>query len=144
MLSAIPVALFIQISEPLFVLAFGKAWREAGALASFLIIQYVLLFCSQTVSYCRVTIEKQRINLLISIMQLIVAAVSCSVGYSVFGEMKATVMCFSLGQCIYNICDMAVNFACMNKKYLWKYLMISVPYVVVMMFIWLARQTVSI
>lgn len=142
LVSAVPVALFILTSEWLFAVIFGQAWREAGTLAGFLIIQYVLLFCAQTVSYCRVSIGKQQVNLGISVVQLMVAAGSCMAGYALFGNMESTVLCFSLGQCVYNICDMAINFSCMsrNKKYLWKYLAISVPYVLVLLFLWIAKE----
>ena len=142
LISAVPVALFILTSEWLFAFAFGRTWREAGTLAGFLVVQYVLLFCSQTVSYCRVSIGKQKVNLGVSVVRLVVTAVSCTAGYALFGDMEPTVLCFSLGQCAYNIYDMAINFYCMsaNKRCLWKYLAISVPYALVMLLLSLAKR----
>ncbi len=132
MVSAVPVAVFIFVSEPLFGFVLGSEWREAGKLAGFLIIQYVLLFCSQTTSYCRVAIDKQRLNLVVTIVRLITAIVSCTLGYSIFGTMTATVFCYSLGQCLYNIYDLAINFYCMDKKYFQKFLSLSLAYTAVM------------
>jgi len=132
LVSVLPVTVFIFISEPLFAFVLGEAWREAGALAGFLIIQYVLLFCSQTTSYCRVSMGRQKMNLAITTIRLVVAVVSCTIGYEVFHTMFATLFCYSLGQCIYNIYDMATNFYCLDKKYTWKYLRASISYTVLM------------
>lgn len=132
LISVVPVAVFIFVSEPLFAFVLGKAWRTAGGLAGFLIIQYVLLFCSQTTSYCRVSIGRQRTDLAVTIVRLLVAVVSCTAGYALFHTMQATVFCYSLGQCLYNIYDMAVNFWCMDRRYLKKYVAISVLYTAAM------------
>ncbi len=132
LISAIPVTAFIFISEPLFGFVLGAHWREAGMLAGFLIIQYVLLFCSQTTSCCRVAIDKQRTNLAVIIVRLIVTIVSFTLGYGVFGTMTATVFCYSFGQCLYNVYDLSVNFYCMDKKYLWKFVSLSLSYILVM------------
>lgn len=142
LISAVPVAVFIFISEPLFAFVLGATWREAGALASFLVIQYVLLFCSQTTSYCRVSIEKQRTNLMVEIIRLGIAIASCTTGYMVFRTMSATVMCYSIGQCIYNIFDMAVSFYCMDKKYLKKYILVSIIYTALMFLAVLAKNVI--
>ena len=132
LISVIPVAIFMFISGPLFAFVLGDAWREAGILASFLIIQYVLMFCSQTTSYCRVSIGRQRTNLVVSVVRLAITVVSCLVGYAVFRTMQGTVVFFSFGQCVYHILDLAVNFYCMNKQYLKKFLAVSAGYTVLM------------
>lgn len=132
LISAIPVAAFIFISEPLFAFVLGESWREAGRLASVLIIQYVFLFCSQTTSFCLVSIGKQRTGLMVSVIRLIVAVIFCAVGYVLFGTMTATVYCCSVGQCLFNIYEIAVNFYCMDKKFLKKYLTLSIFYAVFM------------
>ena len=138
--AAVPVAVFIFAAEPLFAFVLGGSWRAAGTLAGFLIIQYVLLFCSQTTSYCRVAIGRQRTNLVVTIVRLAVAAVSCSAGYALFHTMQATVFCYSLGQCLYNIYDMAVNFRCMDRRYMWKYLAVAVLFTAAMFVVLIARH----
>ena len=128
LISVLPVMVFVLISEPLFAFVLGEKWREAGVLAEILIIQYVLMFCSQTTSCCRVAIDRQRMNLVVVILRLLVTVVSCSAGYALFREVRATIFCYSVGQCIYNIWDMAVNFYCMDKRYLPRYLVLSLVY----------------
>lgn len=132
LISLVPVALFILVSEPVFAFVLGENWRDAGALAAFLVIQYVLLFCSQTTSYCRVSIDRQKMNLFISFVRLFVAMLSCVLGYVIFGTLTATVFCYSLGQCVYNIFDLSVNFYCLDRIYLKKFLLISCTYTLVM------------
>lgn len=139
LISVIPVSVFILSSEPLFAFVLGETWREAGALAGFLIIQYVLLFCSQTTSYCRVSIGKQRVDLLVSFFRLSIAVISCAVGYGLFQTMKTTVFCYSIGQCIFNISDLASSFYCMDKRYLNKYLFLSIAYTILMYVIYIGK-----
>ena len=119
LISAIPVALFIFISEDLFV-----------------------LFCSQTTSYCRVSIGKQQVDLVVSFARLAVAAISCVVGYGLFRSMKATVFCYSIGQCFFNISDLASSFYCMDKRYFKRYLSISVLYTVLMYAIYIGKRMI--
>jgi len=140
LISVLPVIVFIFISEPLFAFVLGEAWREAGSLASFLIIQYVLLFCSQTTSYCRVSIGRQRMNLAVTTIRLIVAVVSCTAGYEIFHTMRATLFCYSLGQCVYNVYEMATNFYCIDKRYLKKYLSVSIPYTIAMFAVYFLKR----
>lgn len=142
LISVLPVAIFMFISEPLFVFVLGEKWREAGILAAFLIIQYVLMFCTQTTSYCRVSIGRQKTELAVSLVRLAIAVVSCFVGYSVFHTMRGTVVCYSIGQCIYNIFDLAASFYCMDKKYLKKYLVISTAYSLLMYAVLMAKRIV--
>ncbi len=132
LISFLPIVMFIFSSEWLCVFVLGDTWRDVGQLASFLIIQYVLLFCSQTTSYCRVAIGRQRANLLLTSMRLAIAVISCTLGYVISGNAVGTIFIYSVGQCVYNIGDMAANFYCMDKKYLGKYLSISILYVVAM------------
>lgn len=139
LISVLPVAIFMFIGEPLFVFVLGEKWREAGSLATFLIIQYVLMFCSQTTSYCRVSIGRQRTNLVVSVVRLAITVVSCLAGYAVFRTMQGTVVFFSFGQCVYHILDLAANFYSMDKCYMRKFLVASVSYSVLMFFILIVR-----
>lgn len=132
LISALPVAVFIFVSEPLFVFVLGEKWAAAGQLAGFLIVQYILLFCSQTTSYCLVSIGKQKTNLIVTIIRLVVAVISCSLGYFISKNVTGTVLGYSIGQCIYNIFELTVKFACMDKRFMRRFLMASTLYTIVM------------
>lgn len=132
LISAVPVAAFIFVSEPVFAFILGEEWRAAGTIAGFLCVQYVLLFCSQCTGYCRVSIGRQRMNLLCTSIRLIVAVTFGFAGYAIFGTMIETIFVISVGECLYNIYDMAANFYAMNKRYVRKYLMLAVAYTVVL------------
>ena len=132
LISAVPVAVFIFVSEPVFAFVLGEEWRVAGTIASFLCVQYVLLFCSQCTSYCRVAIGRQNTNLLCSLIRLGNAVLFGYVGYAVFHSLMETVFVISLGECLYNIYDMAVNFYVMDRKYLGRYLVIAGSFMLVL------------
>lgn len=128
LISAIPVAAFIFVSEPVFAVILGEEWRAAGTIAGFLCVQYVLLFCSQCTSYCRVAIGRQKINLLCAVIRICNVAVFGFVGYSVFRTLLGTVFVVSAGECLYNIYDMAVNFYAMDRRFLRKYVLLATVY----------------
>jgi O-antigen/teichoic acid export membrane protein len=132
LISAVPVAAFIFVSEPVFAFVLGEEWRTAGTMAGFLCVQYVLLFCSQCTSYCRVAIGRQNTNLLCSLIRLGNAVLFGYVGYAVFHSLMETVFVISLGECLYNIYDMAVNFYVMDRKYLGRYLVIAGSFMLVL------------
>lgn len=140
--SVVPIIVFIFVSEPLFAFVLGEKWRSAGALASVLIIQYALQFCTSTTTYCLVAIGKQQINFLVTVVHLLLAIISCNVGYKVFGTMAATVFCYSLGNCIYNIYEMATIFFCLDKKYLARFLPLSAAYTILMYGVVFVHQTI--
>ncbi len=142
LISAVPVAAFIFVSEPVFSFVLGEEWRAAGTIAGFLCVQYVLLFCSQCTGYCRVAIGRQRMNLLCTSIRLVIAAASGFVGYAMFGTIIETIFVISVGECLYNIYDMAANFYAMNKRFVRKYLILAVIYTVALMGIALVKTLI--
>lgn len=128
MLIAFPMILVvIFFGESLFSLALGENWAEAGRISSLLIVQYVLLFCSQCTSYCRVALGRQRLNLIYSISNLIITVLFCSIGYMIYGSLYGTLLLFSIGRSIVLIFDMFLNFICMKKNQ-FKYLLFAFAY----------------
>ena len=143
LISAIPIAAFIFVSEPVFAFVLGEEWHATGTLAGLLCVQYVLLFCSQCTGYCRVSIGRQKMNLLCTCIRFIIAGTFGLIGYTVFGTMIETVFVISVGECLYNIYDMAANFYAMNKLFVRKYLILAVTYSVVLMGIALTKLLVT-
>lgn len=137
-ISILPIIIIIFWGEPLFEIILGEMWREAGKLASFLIFQYVLMFCQNCTSYCRVAIGKQKVNLIVSILKLFIIAVSINIGVYRFGGILNTVICFTIGSSIYLIIDMAINFYCMGKNCA-KYIIFSSIYFVIISCLWIIK-----
>jgi O-antigen/teichoic acid export membrane protein len=138
----LPIIVIIFWGEPIFAWVLGAGWSKAGKLASILILQYVLMFCQNCTSYCRVAIGKQRVNLVVSLLRLTVVGLSIVIGKYIFGGLLKTIICFSVGSSIYLIIDMAINFYCM-KKYWVKYIMFALGYVVIISLLWTLVNVVS-
>ena len=141
LLSFLPLAAFIFLSEPLFAFVLGSEWRVAGTMASFLILRYVLMFCSLSVGYSRVVMGKQKVNLAVSLLHLLIFAGSIGGGFLLFGDLLHTVICFTIGSSIYYVVDTSINFYCMKKNF-FKYLLLVVGYFAAVILVWIAKDAI--
>ena len=105
-----PTVLFMVFSEQLFCFVLGNNWGTAGLIASILAIQYVFKFCEQCITYCLVVLGKQKVNLVVSIINLLILGASLCVGILFFKNIIETIVCFAIGSCIAQILNISVNF----------------------------------
>lgn len=117
-----PLVIIIFYGEPLFSFVLGSKWGVAGTMASILIYQYVLLFCAKCVSYCRVSIGRQKDNLLFYIINLVLIICTFLFSFFAFGSLIKVLIAYSIIKCLLQVIDMAFNFYCM-KQYFFKYLL---------------------
>jgi lipopolysaccharide exporter len=111
----LPVVLLMVYGDRLFMIILGKQWREAGLFASVLAVQYLLIFCNQCTSCCRVVIDRQRANLLMSVLQLVTTTVPIGIGIVCFKTLMATIVCFAVGNTLFQALDICVNFYCIKS-----------------------------
>lgn len=135
MVAFVPLVITVLWGEKIFSWVLGSKWGEAGRMASFLIVQYVFMFCSTCTSYCRVSIGKQKMNFIMSILRVVIIGLSIFLGISIFGDLFNTIVFFSVGSSIYLIIDMAINFYCMGK-YFAKYLVFAGVYILIIGSLW--------
>lgn len=131
-ISFLPVALCCWFSNNIFGFVLGDTWASAGDVAAILAAQYVMLFCTDCVSYCRVAIGRQKVNLIYSLLRFLVTAVFSIVGFALFHSLKATLFALSFGSSLVYIFDMALNFYFLDKSLLKRYLLVSLTYVIVL------------
>lgn len=131
----LPIVVIIFWGEPIFAWVLGDGWANAGKLASILILQYVLMFCQNCTAYCRVAIGKQKVNLVVSFLRLLVVGLSIIIGKYIFEGLLNTIICFTVGSSIYLIIDMAINFYCMQKYWV-KYTVFAIGYVALIFLLW--------
>lgn len=135
LVSIAPIAVTVFWGEQLFMWALGRNWGEAGRLASLLIVQYVFAFCATCTSYCRVAIGRQKANLVVSVLRLVLVAFSIAVGVSFLGGFRNTIVVFTVATSLYYIVDMAINFRCMGG-YSVRYLTFACIYSVAILVSW--------
>lgn len=136
LIAFIPIISIIVWGPQIFGFVLGSQWTEAGSLSSILILQYVLLFCSQCTSYCRVSLGRQKLNTLYAVVNLVVTIAACAIGYWTTHTLLGTVTVFTIGSCIVYIFDMWLNFRCM-RAYAAKYLSFAVIYSLLVLGCWL-------
>ncbi len=132
LISFVPVVVCCIFSEQIFAFVLGSQWESAGTIAAILTVQYVMLFCTDCTSYCRVSIGRQKSNLLFAVIRFIVALITTTFGYLTFQSLIGTIATFAIGNSLVYVFDMSLNFYFLNKAYLKKYLSISLSYVFLM------------
>lgn len=139
MLTALlPMLVIIFYGEKIFSWTLGDNWAEAGRLARFLIVQYVFMFCETCTSYCRVAIEKQKLNLIMSIIMVLVVSISLFLGIFIYGDFFSTIVFFTIGSTLYLIIDMTINFYSMGK-YCVRYAVFALIYFLVCVLMWFLK-----
>lgn len=130
LIAIIPLSLVIFTGQFLVDLILGPKWSLAGQVFAILALQYVFIFCDSSTSYLRVAINKQRINLIMSLLKVFVIVSSIFLGFFFLKDFILTLTAYSFGVVVYQIIDMAINFYCLGKFYI-KYLLFSITYVLV-------------
>lgn len=116
MLCAAPLVIIcIAFGESIFTFVLGEKWRQAGTISAILIVWYMLDFCFSSTSYCRVAINRQKANLVISIVCLAINISGFVVGLLYFGDLMSTIICFGIAGSISKIVDLEMNFICLES-----------------------------
>lgn len=137
-ISIVPVLLAILFAKPICVFFLGSEWSEVGDIISLLIVPYVFIFCTSCVSYCLVVLNKQKINLLITIVQLSLIAAFTLVGYFIFHDFMRTLQFYSIAVVLFRVFHLSVIFYNLEGYFLkfltmcGLYLLIVVPICVLM------------
>lgn len=124
------VIMLIGFGEPIFMFVLGEQWGEAGTIAALLSFQYVFLFASVCMSYCRVALNRQGTNLVMSCITLIVVVLSLIVGVAFSGDLFFVIVCYAVGSCVVAVADLMLNFVCM-KSCCVKFAVITVTFFVI-------------
>lgn len=126
----VPVLITCFWGEEIFVFVLGKDWAQAGLFASVLVLQYVFSFANNCITYCRVSIGKTKINLYMSIANLILIVSAIFVGAFIFKKLFVTIVLYGIVNTVYGILNIFITFLCLHKNAC-KFLMISSVYSVV-------------
>lgn len=127
LVGALPIIATMAFGEEIFAFVLGAKWASAGSLASMLALQYLFSFLYNCITYCRVAINKQRINLYTSLFQFVVIISSLIVGISIFKTLLGTITCFAIANLVYQIINISITFFCL-KKHTIKFILMSIFY----------------
>lgn len=116
LIAAVPLIIGVAFSEEIFSFVLGAQWKSAGTIASVMAFPFLFNFCNNCVTYCRVVIGKQKVNLIVTFVQIIFTVGSLLIGVYGFGSLAATIICFSIVETLYSIFNLYVNFYCLKQK----------------------------
>jgi len=76
-----PTIIILIFGKELFVLVFGKDWRDAGLFSQILVLTFLIRFVTSPLSYLFYIAERQSWNLIGQFMFIIVTIISFGIGY---------------------------------------------------------------
>lgn len=134
--SLIPVLIIFNYSEVLFTFILGNSWSSVGEVAKILIVPYILMFCTTSISYCLVVIQKQDINFYLSLFQTLIITGSIYIGINLYGDFIGTLRIFAIGNSIFQLVTLIITFYYL-KYHFKKFLYLSILYSIVVLFLYL-------
>lgn len=134
--SLFPVALVLLFARPIITFILGAEWSEVGDIVSLLLVPYILSFCSSCISYCLVVINKQKVNLFLTIVQLSLIGGITLLGYYLFHDFYRTLQFYAIAMILYHIVHLSTVFYNL-KGYLKKFLSVVFVYLVVVFSVYL-------
>jgi O-antigen/teichoic acid export membrane protein len=108
--SFIPVTILIIISEPLFTFILGDNWAIVGKIVNIMILPYVLGFCSCCLDFCLVVLNKQKINLYLTLINLLLTVIFIYMGYKFYGGFIGGIIGYAVSLVIYNLINLLIIF----------------------------------
>lgn len=107
-LAIIPIAILIIFGKPLFEIVLGDKWSQAGSFTAILGVYQLVLFCSSCLSGRYVIIGKQKINLYVSIIRIILTILAFLVGYKIFDDVYSVLILYSFICSTYLLFDLGL------------------------------------
>lgn len=130
LVAIIPIILVMAFGEYIFAFVLGEKWAIAGQIASIMSLHYLFTFCYSCVTYCRVVIQKQKINLYMSVIQLIFTVISLFIGVFIYRSIIGAIICYTIVSTALALINIVINFYCL-KKLAVKFLVFSLIYCII-------------
>ena len=121
LIAFVPMVLGCAFADRIFAFVLGEKWRSAGTLAAVLALPFLLNFVSSCVTYCRVVIGRQKMNLMVTAVHIVLVLSALTLGIAHFGTMFAAVACYAVAETLYGVLNLYLNFYCL-KRYAGKFL----------------------
>ncbi|MEA4914543.1 MAG: oligosaccharide flippase family protein [Christensenella sp.] len=128
LLALIPAILVMSFGDSIFGFVLGQQWRESGLIAAIMCPYFFFYFCNSCLAYLRVSIGKQKINLVMTVVQLLSALLSLLLVMVLPEKLILSVAIFAVVNTVFNIVDVMIMFVCM-KKNTTKYILYSIGFV---------------
>lgn len=126
----IPVLLLTLKGEEIFSFVLGVQWSQAGHIASILSLSYLFFFTYGCITYTRVILNKQKSNLISTLINIFVTLILIFTAYRIFGTYISVIYAYSISSVIFNISNIFITLKILRKNHL-KFLIISIIYLII-------------
>lgn len=130
LVAALPMIACMAFGEYIFGFVLGWQWMEAGLIAAIMCPYFLLWFCYNCITYLRVAIGYQHINLYTTIFQILSILTALTIVAVVDGGQLMAIAIFAGVNAFVSLTHIVVSFACM-KRNAGKYLLFSLGYLAV-------------
>lgn len=125
----LPVGALVICARPLIPFVFGKEWVVAGDYIAILGMMFLLKFCTLCVSGTFVVMGRQKLSLVLSFVNLLKYGVCFGLSYFFSWDVLATVLAFSVSECLYQIVNLVLCVYCTHYS-MRKFIVFLLKYIV--------------
>lgn len=136
-LAYLPLVVTVIWGEPILAWLLGPEWAGAGALASILIVRQLFILLRTSVGMAWVVLDRQPVNLAISVLRLIIEVGALVAGALTTGNVIGAFMWFAAAGTLFYLVELTLMFRALGRLH-WQYLAGSIAYVASIAAIWLA------
>lgn len=114
-LGSIPVILVMAFGKELFGIVLGQQWASSGDLASIFMLSFFFNFIYSTITYARVLLNKQKLNLFFSIFQTISILLSLIIPWAIGKEVEVIFVSFAIASTAVSLLNIYITFIAIGK-----------------------------
>lgn len=142
LISIIPVIITLMFAKQVFTYILGDEWEIVGIIVSFLIVPYVLTFCSNCISYCLVVIDKQKYNLILTFCQFFLIFLFIFVGAFYFKSFEGTLKLYAFSLIMYHVINLGTIFYLLKRHFV-RFLTILMAYLAIFLLFFIIYNGLS-
>jgi O-antigen/teichoic acid export membrane protein len=110
-----PIVLVMTFGENIFSFLLGNQWDEAGLIAAIMCPYFFFYFCYSCITYLRVAIGKQKVNLVTTIIQILSMIIALIFALKIDNTM-VVITIFAVVNTLLAIINIEINFVCLKKN----------------------------
>lgn len=129
-LGSLPILLLVLFGEPIFGFVLGKQWTDSGKIASIMALSYLFTFIYGCITYARVIMNKQKSNLISTILNFIITVCLLIIANLIFGTFISIIYAYAVASIIFNVMNIFITLKILNKNYI-KFISFTSVYILI-------------
>ncbi len=128
-IAILPLGILVVFAKPVIPFVLGSSWKIAGDYIAVLGIMFLLKFCSSCVSGTFVIMGRQKLSLLMSMVNLVKYGMCFGISYSMGWNVFQTVIFFAVMECLFQLLNLFLCAWC-TRYSIKAFLLFTIKYIV--------------